>query len=408
MSNYTNYAIVDSNNKEIRFINTFSICKQHVVNVSLDFGNYKNKCRVVEWRGIVINAGSTVVKVKYEKKLLGLIRSINITTVIDNINVTHNINNVIYDDKVQGDGNFKRKVIYLSYADIDWNNISNTVKQIVDVGFNVINLAFYIGSGYSPQPIPGPADAAYQWSLLTKDQQLDTIKYAEARGAKIMVSAGGATDTQPYNVNANIYATNVSNWCKDNNLHGVDYDLESIQNDFTFGNMTSSDMYNWFLSLYITTRTILGPEASISHAPQAPYLAQVGHNNSWPGTEGGYVKVFNDARNYDGIGINWLNIQFYNQGNFYTTYNDIFVSANPSGFPYSAMGELGLPLDSLVYGTYLQSQDGSGFHDPVVIHDYFIQANEQLQWSAGSMLWMWRSTGQPTAQQWITTVYNNP
>ncbi|MHB1910278.1 MAG: glycoside hydrolase family 18 protein [Nitrososphaerales archaeon] len=298
-----------------------------------------------------------------------------------------------------------RKVVYISY-DINWADPTQTIRDAVDAGFTDLNLAFYIGTGTSPQPVPGPADMAYAWQHLTPQQRQSAVDYATDRGARIYISAGGATDTSPYLMDPVTYASNVCNWALANNLQNVDYDLEYIQNGFTFQGLTSTQMYQWFQTLYQTSRQILGPQGLVSAAPQAPYLAGVGNANSWPGIEGGYVKVFRDAAQ-DGIGYSHLNIQFYNQGNFYTTYEEIFTQANPSGFPYSAINQLGLPLDRLVYGTYLQAQDGSGFHDPTVIRQYFTQAENTLGWNAGSMLWMWRTSGTPTAVEWYSIMYGN-
>lgn len=314
----------------------------------------------------------------------------------------------------QTDTEFIRKVIYFDYLGFDWNDPTIAIKNAIDIGYNVINLAFYLS-------VNGPFDIALVWGNLTKDKQIDTINYAHARGAKILVSAGGSTDSEVYNMDPVIYAQNVCQWAIANNLDGVDYDLEQILPGFLIPGKTSDQTYEWFKQLNVTSRTILGPDRIISHAPQAPYLSQPGHTGTWAGTLGGYVKVFDDAKNNGGY-IDYLNVQFYNQGQPgtegpYSSYETIYVNG-PNDFPYSAINQVAtqgpnteitpIPLNALIYGTYLQSTDGSGFHDPIAIKQFMQTANTNLGWNAGTMLWMWRTEGtvtEPTAQEWFNIVY---
>lgn len=315
--------------------------------------------------------------------------------------------------QTQNTNEFKRKVIYFDYLGFNWNDPTPAIRNAIDIGYNVINLAFYLSlnTRINP-PRPGPTDIAEVWGNLSKDLQKSTIDYAHSRGAKILVSAGGATDYDVYNQDPEIFATNVCQWAIDNNLDGVDYDLEHLQPGFLISAMTSEETYEWFKKLNVQSRSLLGGERIISHAPQAPYLSQPGHTGTWAGELGGYVKVFNDAKNNGGY-IDYLNVQFYNQGNAYYSYDTIYIDGAPN-FPYSAINQVNtkglndqidpIPLDALIYGTYLS--DGSGFNDPVLIKDFMQRASNELGWNAGTMLWLWSVDQTPNAEDWYKIVYN--
>jgi len=316
---------------------------------------------------------------------------------------TYNIKIIRIIPKSQSNSDFLYRVVYIDYQSIDWNNPANTVKAAIDAGFNIVNLAFYLRSG--------AADMAVAWQGLSQEVQLDCISYAHQRGAKVLVSAGGATDESMYGVAADEYAKQVCDWANANNLDGVDYDLEGILPGFLLPGKNADQTYDWFKVLNVTSRSILGEDKIISHAPQAPYLSQIGSQGSWAGSRGGYVEVFNSAA-ANGGRINFLNVQFYNQGTSnYADYDSIFIKST-SNFPYSSISEVstltqsnGIPPNSIVYGTYLQANDGSGFHDPSLIRDYINKANQDLNWAAGTMLWAWNTSGSPTAPQWVNIVY---
>jgi len=78
-------------------------------------------------------------------------------------------------------------VIYFD-CQINWNSFVSDIKTAVDAGFNVLNLGFYLGV----QDIPG--DALLTFMNLPKEDRDDAFDYAHSKGAKIMISMGGATD----------------------------------------------------------------------------------------------------------------------------------------------------------------------------------------------------------------------
>jgi chitinase len=126
-----------------------------------------------------------------------------------------------------------RKVIYIDTTGVNWNDPSQTITSIVDAGYNVIILAFYISN-------LGPYDMAYTWGTFSGSLQNSTIQYAHDKGAIIMVSLGGSSDI-PYVLNPNTLGTTIGEWVVNNNLDGVDFDLENFApylttNDFSSNN----------------------------------------------------------------------------------------------------------------------------------------------------------------------------
>lgn len=195
----------------------------------------------------------------------------------------------------------------------------------------------------------------------------------------------------------------MSRFAVDNNLDGIEYDLEDIQPGFTFPGVP--DLYDWMRRVNATTKSIIGQDRFLSHAPQTPYLCVPGTPQGWPGALGGYYKVYKDANG----AIDWLSLQMYNQGNGYRTYDQCFVNSG-TDFPGSSISQLynngqGIPLSALVFGTFMQQGDGSGTNDPVILNNWFTQAHAQYSWPIQTMVWQWHTTGSPLPAEWLRIIY---
>lgn len=283
---------------------------------------------------------------------------------------------------------YPKKIIYID-IDIDWNDPSQTVKAAIDSGFNVIIFAFYL--------VSGPTDMAVAWQSLTQIVQKDTVDYAHKNNAVLLVSAGGATEA-PYELSPDVFATSVCKFVTDNNLDGVDFDLENISPGFV--NTYPSGTVNiteWISSLSMNSRRILGDSKLITHAPQSPYFGKIGDPLMWPGITGGYSSIYNNDKNID-----WFNIQYYNQGaSAYDTYKTLFLESG-GDFPGTSVSEItnyGIPLDKIVVGKPLLKSDidprNSGYVDPLQLNNYFNTAKDDLKWNTGIMYWQWHANGEP-------------
>ena len=95
---------------------------------------------------------------------------------------------------ISQDGTTWKNVIYLDEP-ISWNKVTEDIKAAADYGFNVINLSFLLHSG--------PADIAIQWTQQSKTDRDACLSYLHSKGAKLMVSAGGATEPVDSYIRAN-------------------------------------------------------------------------------------------------------------------------------------------------------------------------------------------------------------
>jgi len=273
------------------------------------------------------------------------------------------------------------KSLYID-SGINWQNPATTFKEVVDAGYNLVILAFFVSGK--------PADAAAAWAQLSGQVQNETIQYAHSKGARITVSAGGATDS-PYNqFSGNEYGSAVANWAKKSGLDGVDFDLENFGGGFRAGSHNTADSIQWVVDATNSARSILGEEAIITHAPQPPYF---GPNN---GFSDAYTQIYKKAPS-----ISFLLVQYYNNGPA-GTYAEIFTSAN--GGAVKEIASYGVPLSKIVVGKPVNSNDaGGGYVAPATLHNFFAQAQKDLGWDAGVMGWEWHDSN--TNANWIKTIF---
>jgi len=296
---------------------------------------------------------------------------------------------------------FVWKAVYMGY-DND-QTIDVQILNALYFGFNLIVLAFWLPS----TGLPDPFSALDKWTLLPGTTKIFIMDTAHTLGAKIILSAGGATEATVYNLNPATVATQACNVALAQLLDGVDWDLENIQQNFIVPGKNSAQLLSWFQTLGTTSRTILGPSKIITHAPQVPYLCP-----AWvqPGGSNGYYQVY--ANNPD---IDILLVQYYNQTAQFNSYTTIF-KVGPPDFPLSAIEEIHtfstpIPLNKIVLGAYLQNiTTDTGFpaslpNIPLQWRNWINQAYNDFSWNAGMMVWQYHPNGAPTAQTWVQTIF---
>ena len=77
------------------------------------------------------------------------------------------------------------KTVYIDWRGVDWNDPTTNVKAMVDAGFNVIILAFYMTSG--------PVDVVQAWAGLSSTKRASSVAYAHSKGAIVLMAVGGST-----------------------------------------------------------------------------------------------------------------------------------------------------------------------------------------------------------------------
>lgn len=258
-------------------------------------------------------------------------------------------------------------------------------NQLVDAGYNLIILAFFVNTV--------SLDCTIAWGSMGQDRQKATIQYAHSKGARIILSSGGATDF-PYNlISGAAYARSAAQWAVNNNLDGIDFDLENFGRDFTFAGMSTDAVLNWVVDATNTARTIMGANAVICHAPQPPYFGNFGWAN-------GYGKLYQRAPHID-----FFLVQYYNNGPT-NTYETIFIS-NSNGASVTQIAALGIPMSKIVVGKPVHTSDigdlSQGYNTAAELNAMFARAKRELGWNTGVMGWQWLAVSSNTA--WINTIY---
>jgi len=264
---------------------------------------------------------------------------------------------------------------------LNWNTPSVTFKAVVDSGYNLVILAFFV-SGKAE-------DAAGLWGTMSAADQQSTVAYAHSKNARIIVSAGGATDSPYSKFSGTQYGTAVANWAKANHLDGVDFDLENFGGGFKYGSMNTNQTITWVVDATNSARSILGSDAVITHAPQPPYF---GPNN---GFADGYTQIYKHAPSID-----FLQVQYYNNGPA-TTYQSIFVSTG--GGAVKEIASYGIPLSKIVVGKPVAKNDADQYLTAEQLHTIFEQADSSLGWKSGIMGWQWHDS--TTNSNWVKTIF---
>jgi len=142
----------------------------------------------------------------------------------------------------------------------------------------------------------------------------------------------------------------------------------------------------------------MGLNRLISHAPQAPYIGKVGSSRSWVGSLGGYSAVFTSSGQID-----FLNVQFYNQGNNYYNYETVYQNSGNS-FPDSAVSDYPAPLQkNICFGKPLLPADaGNGYNTSSQINTILRQAKSNGYYH-GVMFWQFPYQYGSSAKSFLTT-----
>lgn len=153
------------------------------------------------------------------------------------------------------------KAVYVNARGVDWENPDVVVRTMADAGVSMIILAFYLSD-------LGAVDLPGVWEKMTPARQIAAVAYAHARGAVVLVSAGGSTDLPYLVMNGSTLGHNVATWAVANNLDGVDFDLENFGQGFAYEPLTEAQTIQWVVDASIAARNVLCAQRFITHAPQ--------------------------------------------------------------------------------------------------------------------------------------------
>eukprot|EP00475_Leptophrys_vorax_P023967 TRINITY_DN3298_c0_g1_i1.p1 TRINITY_DN3298_c0_g1~~TRINITY_DN3298_c0_g1_i1.p1 ORF type:complete len:322 (-),score=77.99 TRINITY_DN3298_c0_g1_i1:69-1034(-) len=285
-----------------------------------------------------------------------------------------------------------RKVLYLSYANINWNDFGSTVKSVSDSGYNVMINAFFLPS--SDNAAQATADSAQAWQMMGTAAQKSTVDYVHSKGGCVLLSIGGATSF-PFSIDGASVGRTAAQYALAQNYDGVDFDIENIAKGFK--SASGADVSQWLIAATNAARSVLGSSKVITHAPQAPYFGPIG-GSEWTGVTGGYSTVEKHSQ------IDWYNVQFYNQGaGCYVDYNGLFENSC-SNFPQTSVKEImrnaGVPANKIVVGKPVTTSDaGSGYLTAGEFGNLLRQAYSEGLEVGGFMGWKWEAGADVWAHQ---------
>jgi len=266
-----------------------------------------------------------------------------------------------------------------------WYPPDQVLSSILDNlgAFNHALLAFWLQPGQV-------ADVATAWSDGTTFPA-DAIDKFHAAGVKVMVSAGGGTETPiTSGLDPKAYGTGVAQFAKQYGLDGVDLDIEDTP---AFEAGTATD---WLVTVTEAIKDAM-PDAIVSHAPQAPYFMSSYKSN--------YLQVEQQA----GSLIDFYNVQFYNQDTTgYDTYETLFVKAD-GWAAGSSVGEIhaaGIPLEKILVGKPMvkADADNTGYVPVASLASFIEQGIAAGIASGGAMTWQWNIDTLSTNAEWSEAV----
>ncbi|WVQ96121.1 hypothetical protein IAU59_003223 [Kwoniella sp. CBS 9459] len=261
---------------------------------------------------------------------------------------------------------------YVIYAD-EWLYDMPSVSDLAS--YNRFILAFWMSN-------QGAVDDAQFWEWLDASTRAQVLQEYHDAGIALMVSAFGSTDSPTSDgADPTETAQKLAKWVKEYGLDGVDIDYE----DMTA--MNSAKAVAWLVTFQTELRRLLPSPYIITHAPVAPWFTSA---NDY--SDGAYVAIHQQV----GDGIDFYNIQFYNQGD--GVYGDCETLLNDSGndWPSTSVFEInsyaGVPLNKIVIGKPLDEGAASnGFVDPSVLNTCVSEAQAK-GWNGGVMFWEWTSS----------------
>ena len=295
------------------------------------------------------------------------------------------------------------RAVYLDARDLDWNDPGATILAAVNASFNVIHLAFAVGGPDGATDALGAWLAGGAWT----QRHNATVAAAHARGAVLLLSAGGATDDSYFRKDAATYGAALAAAALAGQLDGVDMNLERFGPGCSLPGLPPSQAVAWVVRATRAARVALGPLPLLTHAPLAAYLSAPGVSDeaallagAWAGPTGCYSAIYARARAHDGgePDIDWLALQYYNQGaHCYVSYESIFIDSGAASAPTCYRGtalaqvaSYGVPLSALVVGKVAAPGDAAdGFVAPDTLAAWAHRARNDLGWRAGVMLWQW-------------------
>ena len=248
-----------------------------------------------------------------------------------------------------GDERLPRYIVYYN-ADV------TPAEEIVGTGYTHVILSFVTIDAKSGAPGALIVPASLE-------RPLEAVKKLQAAGKRVVISFGGGDMmTEDWRLavgHETNTATALARFVSRHGLDGVDIDFE-ISPALEQGSPSMPfDGVKFLIALTRALRAALPKSATISHAPQPPYLAP-----DWFG--GPYLAVLKEV----GRDIDWIGVQYYNNPGFQAPTKEAVVglSINPAATSVAGLvrgvGGLEWPIEKIVVGKPIYKDDAGSGHLP--------------------------------------------
>ncbi|KIK52437.1 glycoside hydrolase family 18 protein [Collybiopsis luxurians FD-317 M1] len=264
---------------------------------------------------------------------------------------------------------------FVAYSDM-WAGQTVPPSAAEVKGFNVFAMCFLLtkpdGTMYS-------FDRAAIWEGMKPEERVAAKSQYKAAGISLIVSAFGSNQNPTtWKIDPIAMADKMADWVIKYDLDGIDVNYED------FNAIAVGTAGEWVVKFTKQLRTKLAKETYIvTYAPIAPWFRP---DDFYP------HKAFLGINKDVGDLIDWYNVQFYNQGNEYTTCEGL-LTASSSTFPKTALfqiAESGVPLNKLVICKPATKEDApsGGYMAPDLLATCLSDAKNK-GWSAGVTVWQW-------------------
>ena len=275
------------------------------------------------------------------------------------------------------------------------DEIKVSLSRVIESGYNIVNLAFYQYGSVDE------VSAFGHFLNLSEEDRQSIVDSAHSKSIRLFVSVGGMVGSSTLeDGTVEQICDELLDVVQSNHFDGIDIDVEIPSLFPKISEMTK----------YIKSKS---PSLYISHTPQSANFA----DNKGASTD--YFTVYKEC----GDAIDFLNVQFYNQGCTHTTYDEIF---NPYRYDCWNMAWIStgkqdkstdygsvIPLNKLVVGKPINADPyfaGNGYVDPSDLHAFFQQAAQPIDkggmnWKTGLMVWEYNPNNVDEAIDMVNTVF---
>lgn len=229
-------------------------------------------------------------------------------------------------------------------------------KDIIGTGYTHVILSFVTldAANGDPGELIVPANL---------NEPLEAVEELQADGKRVLISFGGgdmsAEDWRLAVGKETETAAALARFVARHGLDGVDIDFEISAALEQGSSSMPFDGVKFLIALTRALRAALSAAATISHAPQPPYLA-----SDWFG--GPYLTILERA----GGAIDWIGIQYYNNPGFQEPTAKFVVGDLTNPVPTSVaglaqgVGGVAWPIEKIVVGRPIYKDDAASGHLP--------------------------------------------